>query len=158
LNKLPKAPQEIILSHQKTNIFLHDNLGKLPGRPIIVKDSNQMSSIDMTDQCLPVQPTWTVTSKSKYSQTRFWKEYTKYFVGEDKEDELQIIKTQLVEYKYKPLKERTKTLADLRTTDTTEYKEMVQPYIEKYRARRKNIHEQRLKEKEYTAYYDLDLD
>lgn len=153
LAPLPIAPKEIVLP-QKTNIFLHDNSGNRLDRPIIVRDSNTMSrsSIYTVDQCIPVVPDWKVTSK--YSQTRFWKEYPKYFVGEDTKPELKITKTQLVECNYKPLKDRTKTLTDIRKNDTSEHKEKVQPYIEKYQDRRKNINRQRINE--YTAYYDLD--
>lgn len=40
---------------------------------------------------------------------------------------------------YVPLKKRTKTLADLKTGDSTENKKKALPYIERYENRRKKI-------------------
>ena len=41
--------------------------------------------------------------------------------------------------KFVPLKERTKTLSDLKKQDSTENREKVAPYIKRYKDRRKRI-------------------
>ena len=43
------------------------------------------------------------------------------------------------ERKYVPLKERTKTLADLKKEDSTENREKAAPYIKRYEDRRRHI-------------------
>ena len=48
------------------------------------------------------------------------------------------------EKKYVPLKERTKTLADLKREDSTENRERAEPYIQRYENRRKRIMRERL--------------
>ena len=49
------------------------------------------------------------------------------------------------ESEYVPLKERTKTLADLKKNDSTENREKAAPYIKRYEDRRKRIMNERVK-------------
>jgi len=49
------------------------------------------------------------------------------------------------EREYVPLKERTKTLADLKKDDSTENREKAAPYIKRYENRRKRIMNERIK-------------
>ena len=46
--------------------------------------------------------------------------------------------------KFKPLKERTKTLNDIRELDSTNNKEQAEPYIDRYQQRREQIRKERL--------------
>lgn len=48
------------------------------------------------------------------------------------------------EREYVPLKERTKTLADLKKEDSTENREKAAPYIKRYEDRRRRIMNERV--------------
>jgi hypothetical protein len=74
--------------------------------------------------------------------------FTEYKQVKVKKSNIGQVETQIhrtCERKYVPLKERTKTLADLKKEDSTENREKAQPYINRYEAHRRNIKNKRVK-------------